>query len=169
MKTRMIRSSVLWMVAGALLLWTLPTPGAFANAIKLFDAVPVTNVGPITDPQKALSFGQTQLVLICPPVPSAIISSDVDGRGAVVIDNFLTVDGVNVCPTGLGGFGNCFQEFHGGSPDASLAYTGVAAIDISSRMSSGSHVVNFALDDHGGLLGSSELWLVTNCFLWTQR
>lgn len=169
MSMRMVRSSVLPMAAVTLLLWTLPTPGALANAIKLFDAVPVTKVGPNTDPQKALSFGQTQLVLICPPVPSAIISSDVDGTGPVVVDNFLTVDGVNVCPTGLGGFGNCFQSFHGGSSDASMAYTGVPALDISTRISSGSHVVNFALDDHGGLLGSSEIWLVTNCFLWTQR
>jgi hypothetical protein len=169
MSMRIIRSSVLPMAAGALLLWTLPTAGAFANAIKLFDAVPVTNVGAITDPLEALSFGQTQLVLICPPVPLAIISSDVNGTGPIVVDNFLTVDGVNVCPPGLGGFGNCFQSFHGGSSDASIAYTGVAAIDISARISSGSHVVNFALDDHGGLLGSSEIWLVTNCFLWTQR
>jgi hypothetical protein len=169
MSMRIIRSSVLPMAAGAFLLWTLPTPAAFANAIKLFDAVPVTNVGPITDPLKALSFGQTQLVLICPPVPSAIISSDVDGTGPVVVDNFLTVDGLNVCPPGSGGFGNCFQSFHGGSSDASVAYTGVAALDISTRIGSGSHVVNFALDDHGGLLGSSEIWLVTNCFVWTQR
>jgi hypothetical protein len=166
---RMIRSSVLPVAAGALLLCALPTPGVFANAIKLFDAVPVTKVGPNTDAQTALSFGQTQLVLICPPVPSAIIASDVDGTGPVVVDNFLTVDGLNVCPAGPGGFGNCFQNFHGGSSDASIAYTGVPALDISSRMSSGSHVVNFALDDHGGLLASSELWLVTNCFLWTQR
>jgi hypothetical protein len=169
MRIRIIRSSVLPMAAaGAFLLWTLPTPAAFANAIKLFDAVPVSNVGTITDPLKALSFGQTQLVLICPPVPLAIISSDVDGTGPIVVDNFLTVNGVNVCPLGLG-FGNCFQSFHGGSSDASIAYTGVPAIDISPRISSGSHVVSFSLDDHGGLLGSSEIWLVTNCFLWTQR
>ena len=170
MSRRLVRSNVLPIVAGAILLWVLPTPGAFANAIKLFDAVPVTTVGPVTGAHQAVSFGQTQLVLICPPAPSAIISSDVDGTGPVVVDNFLTVDGLNVCPTAVdSGYRNCFQRFRGGSSDASLAYIGVAAIDISSHMSRGSHVVNFALDDHGGLLGSSEIWLVTNCFLWTQR
>jgi hypothetical protein len=170
MDTRTVWPNVLPIVASALLLWTLPTAGAFANAIKLFDAVPVTNVGPVVEPHKALSFGQTQLVLICPPAPSAIIASDPDGTGPVVVDNFLTVDGLNVCPTRIDtGSRDCFLSFHGGSADASLAYTGVAAIDISPRIPSGSHVVNFELDDHGGLLGSSEIWLVTNCFLWTQR
>jgi hypothetical protein len=167
---RVVRSSVLAIAAGALLVWALPTAGAFANAIKLFDAVSVTNVGPVTDPREALWFGQTQLLLICPPVPLAIISSDVDGTRPVVVDNFLTVNGLNVCPAAFdSGYRNCFQRFHGGSSDASLAYVGVAAFDISSRISSGSHVVNFALEDHGGLLGSSEIWLVTNCFVWTQR
>ena len=151
-------------------LWgALPTL-ASANAVKLFDAVRVTNVGTVTEPHMAVPFAQTQLLLICPPHPAAIISSDVDGTAGIVVDNFITVDGVNVCPIAAeGGYRNCFQRFNGGSSDAAIAYIGVTTLDISSRLSSGSHVVKFALEDHGGLLGSSDIWLVTNCFLWTQQ
>src|SRR5262249_38332253 len=99
-------------------LWgALPTL-ASANAVKLFDAVRVTNVGTVTEPHMAVPFAQTQLLLICPPHPAAIISSDVDGTAGIVVDNFITVDGVNVCPIAAeGGYRNCFQRFNGGSSD----------------------------------------------------
>lgn len=169
-RRRVARSRVLGIAIWGLLCCELPTPLAQAAAIKLFDAVPVTRAGDVMDPSKSASFGQTQLVLICPPAPAAIIASDPSGVGPIVVDNFLTVDGDNVCPIGTdAGYRNCFQSFRGGSSEASLAYIGVPALDVSSHISSGSHVVTFSLDDHGGLLGSSEIWLVTNCYLWTQR
>jgi hypothetical protein len=167
MTASILRSGVLSMALSVLLVSSLPTSRASAqtNSFKLFDAVPVTPVGPVTHPNLAVEFGQTELILVCPAVPSAIISSDPEGTGSVVVDNFLTVDGRNVCP----GNNNCFLRFAGGSSDASLAYTAVPAFDISSSIPSGAHAVSFVLSDHGGLLGSSEIWLVTNCFLWTQR
>jgi hypothetical protein len=159
----LLRSSVLSIMVAACLLWALPTLEASAqtNWIKLFDAAPVTNSGPIRS--QSVTFGQTDLVLACPPVPAATVSSNPEGTGPVVVDNFLTVNGRNVCP------GNCFQKFNGGSSDASLAYTGVPALEISASIPSGINEVRFAIQDYGGFAGNSEVWLLTNCFLWTEE
>src|SRR5712692_8962895 len=94
----LLRSGVLSITVGAYLLWALPTPEASAqiNSIQLFDAVPVTKSGPVTN--EVVTFGETELVLACPAVPSATISSDPEGTAPVVVDNFLTVNGRNVCP-----------------------------------------------------------------------
>jgi hypothetical protein len=31
------------------------------------------------------------------------------------------------------------------------------------------HIARFALTDYGVVAGNSEVWLLTNCFLWTEE
>lgn len=167
MTTTILRSGLLSIAVSVCVFWPLPASqtSAQTTSIKLFDAVPVVQAGPVTSPDQTIEFGQTELVLVCPTVPSAIIASNPEGTGPVVVDNFLIVNGRNVCP----GNSSCFLRFNGGSSDTSQAYTAVPAFDISKSIPSGANSVSFALSDHGGLLGSSEIWLMTNCFLWTQK
>ncbi|HXJ78036.1 MAG TPA: hypothetical protein VMS64_05060 [Candidatus Methylomirabilis sp.] len=167
MTLSLLHWSVRSIAACALVLAALPAPEAAAQirTIKLFDASPVTQSGPIGQAHEAVVFGETALVLACPAVPWAVVSSDLQGTGPVVVDNFLTVDGRNVCARWTNG---CFLGYLGGSTEASLAYTGVPPFDISADIPSGVNRVNFMLTDFGGLRGNSDVWLLTNCFLWTQ-
>src|SRR5437867_2230523 len=116
----LLRSTVCVIVAWMLGLWAVPAPRASAqiHSIKLFDAVPVTTSGPIVHASEAVAFGETKLVLLCPAVPSAIISSDPFGTAPVVVDNYLMVNGRNVCVAPITA-NSCFQAFTGSSWDAS--------------------------------------------------
>ena len=167
MTLRILHWSVRAVMAWVLLVAALPAPEAAAQlrTIKLFDASPVTDSGPIGQAHEAVVFGETALVLACPGVPWAVISGDLQGTGPVVVDNFLLVDGRNVCAQWTNG---CFQAYSGGSSEASLAYTGVPPVDISADFQSGVNRVNFTLTDFGGMRGNSDVWLLTNCFLWEQ-
>lgn len=86
--------------------------------------------------------------------------------------------GLNICrggdtnPPGNGNATNCFQlpyesavgQFVGQNPDAVVAPTyGVPAIDVHSYLQSGTQKLKVDLIDYGGFLGSSSLYLVTNC------
>lgn len=153
-----------------LLSLTIYAQGAFADAsVKLFNAFPVIDTGTVTDPSLAATFATNSLVLQCPGTPRAVLSSTADGTGSVVVDNFLTVDGANVC-TGISGTGNlgtsapnCFIDFLGTTGTALTSYTPVPPLDISENLAAGKHMVTFELQDWGGLLASSDIWLLTNC------
>jgi hypothetical protein len=96
----------------------------------------------------------------------AILSSTPDGRGPFVGDNFLEVNGRNVCQGGAPGpIANCFNEpviGNIGTP-ALNAYQPVPPIDISADMPRGKGTVTFALVDYGGIYANSDIWLYTDC------
>lgn len=89
--------------------------------------------------------------------------------------------GLNVCRSGdpnspgNANATNCFQlpyegaagSFIGKNPDSLgpdfLGSYGVPPIDVSAYLAPGTQQLRFDLIDWGGLLGSSSLWLVTNC------
>ena len=132
------------------------------TTIKLFNGTPVSNSGVITSPEQAISFDEVALTLNCPAEPTGILSGTADGTGGVVVDNFLTVNGTNVCPGG----GNCFRFFFGtvGQPAESV-YGAVGPLDISAELASGRSLLTVELKDFGGVLGSSDVYLVTNCVI----
>jgi hypothetical protein len=113
-------------------------------------------------------FDEAALVLACKGRPTGILSSTADGGGRLVVDNFIEVNGTNVCACGISDDGaeNCFdgpvvQPI--GTP-ALDAYQSVPPIDISRLLPHGGRAtVTFSLVDFGGIYANSELWLVTNC------
>jgi hypothetical protein len=144
------------------------------SAMKLFHAAPITISAPCSGPLGCdpvvdrVVFDEAALVLSCKGRPTAVLSSTADGHGRLVVDNFMEVNGVNVCTGGVlgGGVQNCFNEpVNGfiGSP-ALDAYPSVPPIDVSSQIPHGARaIVRFSLVDFGGVYANSDVWLVTNC------
>lgn len=144
------------------------------NAIKLFGAAAVTQSAPCENPLDCdpavdrVVFDEAALVLACKGRPMGILSSTADGSGRVVADNFIEVNGENVCAGGAAGDGvqNCFNEPVFGSigTPALDAYQSVPPLDVSRLLPHGRRgIVTFSLVDFGGIYANSELWLVTNC------
>jgi hypothetical protein len=139
------------------------------TAIKLFDARPFTPSGPITDPTLAKPFAHADVTLICPQTPTATLSSTPDGTGKLLVDNWIQVNGDNVC-TGLIDCGftvphtcapSCFARFY----LATDSYGPVPPIDIDDYVAPGFISLSFDLMDWGYALASSDVWLVTDCRL----
>jgi hypothetical protein len=131
------------------------------TAIKLFEERPVT-----LSPSSDVTFDQVLLQLGCGARASAVIASTPDGRGGLVVDNVLSVNGVNVCTGELAhGEPTCFEGFSGALGDPPLAaYGQIPPVDIRDWLPSGKkQVVTFQLRDGGILFANSDLWLVTNC------
>jgi hypothetical protein len=146
------------------------TPAAFAqNTVELFEAVPIkqgTPSGPPYNFNTAYSFGTAYVS--CPTGATGTISGPL-AEGGFIVDNFLTVNGTNVCPGGPEG--NCFSSAPGpfvvGSP-AETAFKPVAPINISNILGTGG-IFTFNLMDYGGFYGSTDVNLTnTNCQLIPQ-
>ena len=117
-----------------------------------------------------------------------MLSSSADNTGNVLVDNNVQVavtgqpgggGPVNVCrggtadstPDGLSQ--NCFTKSYqerasagqltGQNPDTFVSTGGVAPIDISSSLQSGTFQLKIDLVDEGGYLASSTIYLDTNC------
>jgi hypothetical protein len=92
--------SYLWLIG--LLTWGFGIERLAAQqvSIKLFDARPTFDTGPETSPAEAIPFASTSLRLNFAPGDTAMISSTPDGTGFIVIDNFMTINSVNVCEGG---------------------------------------------------------------------
>jgi hypothetical protein len=146
------------------------------TAIRLFRATPVTksatcdnpwDCSPVTD---RVVFDEASLLLSCRSHPTAVLSSTADGHGDLVVDNFIEVNGRNVCTGGSvpGGVEPCFnwptvQDI--GTP-ALDAYPPVPPLDVSGDMPArGRGTVTFALVDYGGIYANSDIWLVTDCIV----
>jgi hypothetical protein len=157
------RYCTLGVAASGLAVLTVATVGAQANrtAIKLFEERPVTS-----SPSTPATFDEVRLQLGCSGRANAVIASTPDGRGEIVVDNVLTVDGVNVCTGPLAhGEPACFESFFGGLGDRPLAaYDAIPPVDIRESLPFGKkQVVTFRLRDGGVLFANSDIWLVTNC------
>jgi hypothetical protein len=165
MKAKSVVLSVVSTATVGVLLALAPEAFAQMTSIKLFNAVSATGSGPITDPSLAVSFGQKDLILACETIPVvATISSTSAGTGAFVVDNFLTVNGVDVCTApgrfACGTLGNCaFSCF----VNHTTSYAPVPPLDISGYLAEGNQLLRFNLMDWGSLRAASNIWLVTNC------
>lgn len=138
------------------LLLASPVSTALAASYGLFGATPIVGSGQLMTSDQAISFATVSRVLTCTTPHTVIISSTPDGSGGVFVDNFLTVNGKNVCPGG-----NCFSG-PGTIP--------VSPLNISSLIPSGKHLVTFELMDWGVVLGNSPLYLVTtNCSVLSRE
>jgi hypothetical protein len=144
------------------------------NAIRLFRTTPVTESAPCVNPwgcsaeSDRVVFDEATLLLSCRAHPTAVLSSTPDGRGRLVADNFIEVNGRNVCTGGdlSDGVQNCFDwpvVSVTGTP-AMTAYQSVPPLDISGAMPDrGRGTVTFTLVDYGGIYANSDVWLVTDC------
>jgi hypothetical protein len=135
--------------------------------IKLFNVNPTFSTGPQTSPAEAIPFASTSVLLSFKAGDSAFLSSTPDGTGPIVIDNFLTINGVNTCE----GVANqefpdsCFGPFINPDLPAGVpiqnVLTPIPPIDVSPFIPIGTTSVLFELRDFGVLAGNSELFLVT--------
>jgi len=149
------------------------------NAIKLFGATPVTEGAPCEGPfgcdavLDRMVFDEASLVLSCKGRPTAILSSTADGSGRLVVDNFIEVNGANVCAGGASSDGveTCFNDPVLASIGAAAldAYPSVPPIDLSRLMTPGGRsTLKFSLVDFGGIYTNSDVWLVTNCTAYSK-
>ena len=132
------------------------TPAVFAQTtIRLFDPLPSTVSDPMFplyapfDFNTAISFGEKQIFLTCPVDATSVLSGP--NGSDFFVDNFLTVNGMNICPGGPQG--NCFSAF----------YSPVAPIDISSLLTPGTNLYTFNLMDYGAAYMNSAIDLTTTC------
>jgi len=146
-------------------------PGAFAqNTVKLFDAKPIQMRDPNIplDFNTAVTFGSNEIYLSCPINPQSKLSGP--GGGNLIVDNYLTVNGANICSSGSEM--NCFDyafndpiDFLGEIMDVS--YYGVPAIDISNKITT-SGTYKFEVKDYGYTFGNNEIYLNTTCSFVSQ-
>ncbi len=134
-------------------------------AVKLFDAIPAFETGSVTSPASAIVFAEKTLTVTRTVGSSLIISSTVDGTGPIVVDNFMTIDGTNVCIGGIespAGNQNCFAGLLGGrtGPMETLL-SPVVPLDVTTTIPLGTSTVTFQLRDFGAIAGNTNLFLMT--------
>ena len=157
------------------------------NSIQVFAPV---NVRPSANGTgygaSAVVFNSATVTLSCPAPPiMASLSSTPDNSGNLLVDNNInvtvTANGVvtgpsNVCLGGIdtssvGPFQSCFTPYYEGlassivgqDPDLYVASGGVSPISIASSLVQGTQQVKFDLQDEGGYLANTNVYLNTNC------
>ncbi len=142
-------------------------PAVFAQTtIKLFQPVNLNADDTITQPT---SFGTTTVYLSCPTSQTGILSGA--NGGSLIVDDFFTVNGTNVCPNG-----SCFsfaddnsffaaRDFPGVFP-VDIFYSGVGPIEI--QLAAGINPYTFNLMNGGGSFGSTEINLTSTCTVVTD-
>jgi hypothetical protein len=147
-------------------------------SIKLFDVRPTFGTGPVKSPAEAEPFAGRFLIFSFAPQDTAVVSSTPDGTGPIVIDNFMTINGVNVCegvPSQLAPE-SCFGPFIQDPANPGVigmpidtVLTPIPSIDVTSLLTSigtcpgcpdGTTGVTFELRDFGGIAGNTDLFLV---------
>ena len=143
-------------------------PAVFAQTtIKLFDPVFLNADDTITQPTP---FRTTTVNLSCPTAQTGTLSgsgipSGIND-GSLIVDDFLTVNGTNVCPNG-----SCFsfaddnsffvaRDFPNLFP-VDFFYIGVNPIEI--QLAAGTNPYTFNLVNGGGSFGSTEINLTSTC------
>jgi hypothetical protein len=141
------------------------------NTVKLFDPTVID----LRDPNLALSFETavafktTEIYLSCPLNAQTTISGP--NNGNLIIDNFLTINGANICP-GENGQGSCFETTIADPYDylgeiVEIPYVGIAPVNVSSRITT-SGTYTFELKDYGYTFGNNEVYLHTTCSFVSQ-
>lgn len=158
-RSKFFRMMLLVVVLGALAaISVLPAAADTTESILLFDARATELSGPITSYDQAVVFDDTTVELELDGVISAVIASTPDGTGEIVVDNFMLVNGVNVCP---GNISTCFGGRIGpdnpGGPITDALST-IPPIDVTNELVDGPNT--FELYDFGVILGNTDLYLV---------
>jgi hypothetical protein len=157
------------------------------NVIPLFLSNKTVRTGPETTPAQSISFGSDTFIFdFDPNTQRAVISSMSDGQGPIIIDNFLTLNGRNIClgeppgarlpcqsfPGGLDVVSGQVQQIPGscfcgpsGQPepegvDIREVLKALAPIDVSMFLSRGENTVRFSLEDYGVISGNEPVFLV---------
>ena len=119
------------------------------NSVRLWSAIPIT-----FSPGGTVIIASESVNLEFEAGDTAVLSSTPDGLGAFFTDNFIHINGTNVCTGGDGT--SCFL---------SPLYTAIPPIDVSSFIPVGDDddgpPVVFDLVDAGGLFASTDVYLVT--------
>ncbi|MBI3327270.1 MAG: IPT/TIG domain-containing protein [Nitrospinae bacterium] len=132
------------------------------SRIKLFDATPAKDTGPVTSEAQAKVYADTPLTISFAPGDTAIISSTPDGTGSIIVDNFITINGVQVCPCFGGIIGGCCVDpaTAAGKPLETLLIP-IPPVDVSAFIPVGTDIkLVFELKDYGAISGNTELHLV---------
>lgn len=137
------------------------TPAVFAqiNTINLFAPVNLNADDTITQPT---SFGTTTVFLSCPTSQIGVLSGA--NGGSLIVDDFLTVNGENVCPNG-----SCFSFAADSSFFAARDFPGVFPIEaffvgvnpIQIQLAAGINPLTFNLVNGSGTFGSTEINLTS--------
>jgi hypothetical protein len=137
------------------------------TTVKIFDATPIDQRESLTF-DTAVAFKSAEVYLTCPLDAQSTLSGP--GGGNFSIDNYLTLNGANVCPGG--GTSNCFAStlndpmmFLGEIMEVS--FLGVSPIDVSSQITT-SGTYTFQAKDYGYTFGNTELYLTTTCSMVSQ-
>jgi len=147
------------------------TPSVFAqNTFKLFDATPIDSRDASLPGgwENAVNFGTKEIYLSCPAGAVSTISGPSGGN--FIVDNYIAINNVNICPGGVEGscFGGTFSDpgqFLGEMMETS--YHSIAPIDVSSHLAtSGNYVFN--VRDISWTYGSTEVYLNTTCSTVSQ-
>jgi hypothetical protein len=147
------------------------TPNLFAQtSIKLFDATPIDtrDSSLLMGFDYSVSFGTKEIFLSCPVGAQSTISGP--GNGNFIVDNYLSINNVNICPGGAEA--SCFNgtfndpgQFLGEIMEVS--YNGIAPVDVSSQITGSGNFV-FNVKDISWTFGSTEVYLNTTCSTVSQ-
>ena len=149
----------------AFYLLVLSVPAFSQNTLRLFDSVVITP-SDATVPWRymyAVPYRTAEVYLNCPVGGPAHAYLTGPSGGNLIVDNFMTVNGANVCPEEW----NCFAGLLTSPATATglpvqTAYIGVSPLHISGYIN-GSGVYRFELMDYGWSYGSTEIFLNTSC------
>jgi hypothetical protein len=139
------------------------------NTVKLFDATAVTpsSTASAWNPRTPMIFNEKDVYLSCPVGGNNTTYLTGPNNGSLIVDDFFTVNGNNVCPDEW----DCFAGLLAAPATAiglptDTVYLGVPPIDISNQIT-GSGTYTFLLSDYGFDYGSSEIYLHTSCSFGT--
>lgn len=152
-----------------LILFTATYSALAQNTIKLFDATAITP-SDTTSQWNAIHpmiFDQKDVYLSCPIGGSPIAYLTGPNNGNLIVDNFFTVNGNNICPDEW----NCFDGVFASPMTAfglpmESAYRGVAPINVANQITR-TGTYTFVLSDYGFSYGNSEIYLHTSCSFGT--
>lgn len=143
-------------------------------SIKLFDATPTFPSAVETSPDNAYIFKSTSQCLNFTAGAMAVLSSTPDGTGPIVVDNFMTINGVRNLCEGIPGpvfSAACFGALLQNPLDPAVigmpierVLAPIGPLDISSFLPLGEQNVSFDLQDFGTIGGNTDLWLVITSF-----
>jgi hypothetical protein len=140
------------------------------NSVKLFDAT-LLDMRASDLPmgfEHSVTFGTKEVYLSCPAGAQSTISGP--GGGNFIVDNYLTINNVNICPGGAEG--SCFAGTFN-DPGQHLgefienSYGSISPIDVSDQITGSGNFV-FNVRDISWSFGSTEVYLNTTCSTVTQ-
>jgi len=147
------------------------SPSLYAqNTVKLFDSTAIDMQDPslLLNFDTAVTFGTKEMYLSCPLNPQSTLSGA--GGGNLIVDNYLTVNGTNVCPGNP--WSSCFDSTLNDpalylGEIMEVSYLGIPPIDISNRITT-SGTYTFNVKDYGYTYGNNEIYLNTTCSFVSQ-